>query len=81
MAMKAKINAEGCLEIERAGKWKKQRCPYRQPTGTGVPCGDWCPLFGEPAQYTIDKVIVLDLCNRNKLYDITFIDDRPRDGK
>jgi hypothetical protein len=25
---------------------KDQVCPFDQ--GTGVNCGDWCPLFGEP---------------------------------
>ncbi len=45
--MKIKINASGCLEIERAGEWKEQSCPYGLAVPAVTPlCGDWCPLFG-----------------------------------
>ena len=29
--MKIRINKDGFLEIERAGKWKEQICPYTKP--------------------------------------------------
>jgi hypothetical protein len=54
--MKALINKIGNLFIERAGILKEQLCKPIEgmsgPDGTsynqGVPCGDWCPHFGEP---------------------------------
>ena len=49
--MKIKINAAGKLNIERAGGMKEQICPFDVTEGTvrpPYPCGDWCPLFGEP---------------------------------
>ena len=47
--MKFKINKSGFLEIKRAGKWKKQFCPFAESGDGGAtpdPCGDWCPNFG-----------------------------------
>ena len=46
--MKLKIDKDGNLHIERAGRWKKQTCPH-----AGL-CGDHCPLFGEPDQDGIE---------------------------
>jgi len=54
--MNAKINNEGYLEIERAGTPRLQICPMVMSRGLvrkdllhkDIPCGDWCPLFGEP---------------------------------
>jgi len=47
--MKAKIDKNGDLWIERAGVLKLQICPYTHSvTGAGtysVPCGDHCPMF------------------------------------
>jgi hypothetical protein len=54
--MKIKIDNEGCLWIERAGKMKAQICPYDE-NWTG--CGDWCPLFHE---LDIDGKPALELC-------------------
>ena len=56
------ITKNGYLEIERAGKFVEQRCPlfYRE-----YPCGDWCPLFGEPAEETYGngkRISDLELC-------------------
>ena len=39
--MKLKIDENGYLYIERAGKMREQVCPY----GCGRGCGDWCPHF------------------------------------
>ncbi len=43
--MKAKIDNDGILFMERAGIMKKQFCPW---TTDGATCGDWCPKFIEP---------------------------------
>ena len=43
--MKIKIDNNGWLWIERAGKFKAQGCSHGNEW---VPCGDWCPKFGEP---------------------------------
>ncbi len=50
--MKIKINKDGSLEIERAGRGRKQYCPF---VLEAVDCGDWCPLFGEPEIFTKEK--------------------------
>jgi hypothetical protein len=48
--MKILIDNMGCLHLERAGKMKKQLCPFSvlNPNGAPPGCGDWCPMFGEP---------------------------------
>lgn len=43
--MKAKIDKDGNLWIERATKMKKQACPFSMGRGY---CGDHCSLFQEP---------------------------------
>ena len=42
--MKIKIDEDGWLWLERAGKMKSQFCIHCD----GDRCGDWCPAFGEP---------------------------------
>ena len=49
--MKIQIDKNGCLFVERAGKMAKQYCPRSQGDSQS-PCGDWCPLFGEPTPTT-----------------------------
>ena len=79
--MKGKIDEDGNLYIERAGKMKQQFCPFDVK-----PCGDWCPLFGEPMDNTMSwttvdghigghKTTELELC-RKKLYFDEFTDER-----
>ncbi len=51
--MKGKIDERGYLHLERAGVMKKQLCPQISCRDQALykkdfPCGDWCPLFGEP---------------------------------
>ena len=57
--MNARITKDGHLEIERAGEWKEQICPWVHLSANIAPspgedvsadlepslCGDWCPLF------------------------------------
>ena len=43
--MKGIINTNGNLQIERGHKKVNQFCPF---TEGERPCGDWCPLFGNP---------------------------------
>lgn len=83
--MKGKIDRAGCLYIERAGKVKKQRCPFYGVTEEfpdPAECGDWCPLFGEPMRETyIDDYgknksrIVLALCHKTHEFN-EFTDER-----
>ena len=42
--MKGKIDKNGRLFIERRGTMKLQTCPFTFEN----PCGNWCPLFGNP---------------------------------
>lgn len=68
--MKAKIDKDGFLYIERAGVMKRQHCPYVDEQI----CGDWCPLFGEPQILTKHsristtsyetKIPIIVLCNK-----------------
>jgi len=44
--MKARIS-NGILYLERQGQFQIQRCPFSAHTPQ-QPCGQWCPLFGEP---------------------------------
>ena len=76
--MEFKIDKSGFLEIKRAGKWKKQFCPFAESGDGGAtpdPCGDWCPLFDEP---TGASLIVLSLCHGRRLESVPqdFIDER-----
>lgn len=47
--MNIKIDKDGCLWIERAGKWKQQQCPYgdvelqNRYGHVPTPCSDDCP--------------------------------------
>ena len=46
--MKAKIDKNGYLHLERAGKLRPQDCPFAAfPAGDRGYCGDWCPHFGD----------------------------------
>lgn len=49
--MKAKIDCNGWLIVERAGKTRAQYCPYSSAEGM-QPCGDWCPKFEEHFYYS-----------------------------
>jgi hypothetical protein len=52
-AMKGKIISGGYLKILRGKKYKGQECPFDNiQDATTMPCGDWCPLFGEPEENT-----------------------------
>ncbi len=77
--MKIKINAQGNLEIERAGKFRKQACPFQWDEF----CGNWCPLFGEPQPIDphhpkSDKFI--NLCHNRALVG-SVIDERVKEPK
>lgn len=43
--MKARIEVNGVLEVQRRGKWAPEYCPFEHNWKTR--CGDWCPLFQE----------------------------------
>jgi len=75
--MKGEISKNGFLSIERAGKMKKQYCPYADDEA----CGDWCPMFGEPKTvYTMKntqrgEAVVLQICRMRFPFD-DFVDRR-----
>jgi hypothetical protein len=50
--MKGKINVDGFLSIMRVVDYELQVCPFTNRVTDkedSFPCGDWCPLFGEPS--------------------------------
>ena len=73
--MKIKIDESGALYIERAGKMRKQYCPYTGAATLPRFCGDWCPLFKE---YSLDfgENGLLMLCNNNCISVNSCIDER-----
>lgn len=86
--VKGKINKNGVLEIERAGKFKPQDCRKSIfTTGNGgdcFSCGDECSLFGEPETETAwnemksdQKTgrIFVELCEKTWYFD-EFEDER-----
>lgn len=63
--MKALINSQGNLEIERNGKLRLQKCKNMT---FDVPCGEWCPHFGEPEIYTYEPPRwALEICESRVL--------------
>ena len=78
--MKGKIDRDGFLWIERAGKMNETTCPYSQwlnkTTEEPISCGDWCPLFGEPILKALrlfnnDVVnkMTIELCRKDIIFD------------
>lgn len=67
--MKGKIGKNGSLYIERAENMTAQACPF----STDEPCGDWCPLFGEPMRHK--NKWILNLCQPTLLFE-EFVDER-----
>lgn len=60
--MKIKIDKDGHLLIDRAGKMKLMACPFsydKDLRAADSPCGDWCPLFHE---FEIDGKPAIELC-------------------
>lgn len=54
--MNGKIDKDGFLHIERAGRMKRQECPFHEKLCNRdgfIPCGDWCPLFVPDAKEKI----------------------------
>jgi len=68
--MKGEITKNGTLVIYRSGKERRMSCPFVSSEAT---CGDWCPLFAEPAGN--DKGAFLELCHAT-LYFEEFEDER-----
>ena len=81
--MKGKIDENGNLYIERGASLKIQFCPFVTDKSykvenklLPVPCGDWCPLFGEPKLEDGTNSAILDLCNHKQLFFDEFVDER-----
>ena len=78
--MKARIDENGNLEIERARAWKMQPCPWA-PNDVTL-CGDWCPLFNEGTHSETGKdlpTVLLTCSGMGPWYWIT-ADARPKAG-
>jgi len=81
--MKGKIDKGGNLLIERGGFLGTASCPFAvwtisqnapmQQSNEFMPCGHWCPLFGEPE--FIDGHPRLSLC-RKVLEFVSLVDER-----
>ena len=87
--MKIKINRDGGLEIERAGVYNKQYCPFfacSEAEGFQFSyCNDSCPHFGEPSGVTHKDDVApmigeLHLCH-NKILNGEIIDERKEETK
>ncbi len=88
--MRAKIDKEGKLWIERAGVFKSQDCLFscgmdHGHSGPTMPCCDSCPAFGEPFKVSINELnnteIKLVLCQQvGDWYFDKFVDERNQDG-
>ena len=80
--MNGKINIDGNLEIERAGKMKVQYCPHEPDSKANVACGDWCPLFATTRidtrgfNDTICNKQLLAICENTILIFDTLTDER-----
>jgi hypothetical protein len=85
--MKGKITKQGWLQIERAGKFIDQECPFVNSSADGTKCGQWCPHFGEPEneeyvsndfktnKQIVETITTLGTC-RWKLFFKSLIDER-----
>ena len=90
--MKGKIWIDGHLMILRGREMSPQYCPYAQRhtlQNYDIPCGDWCPLFGEPYPHTerrnpfnaldlsteLTGKTALSLCHTTLIFD-EFTDER-----
>jgi len=64
------IDERGYLHLKRGDQLKLQCCPIATDGSREIqpPCGDWCPLFGEPYAwnnpYKPENVyICIDICH------------------
>lgn len=78
--MKAKIDKDGWLWLERAGKFKKQYCLFQNENNDlgQAKCGDWCPLFGkiETNYDLITSEFKIEICQNRILHFDEIIDER-----
>lgn len=77
--MNGKINKDGNLEIERAGKMKVQYCPHEPDSKANVACGDWCPQFDTRKtshSNLIETRGLLPICENTILFFSTITDER-----
>ena len=72
--MKIYIDWHGTLCIERAGKPKRQLCPYS--SAELIHCGDWCSLFGEPV-FEPGGDSTITIC-QGRVLSGEIVDERPR---
>ena len=76
--MKIKIDKDGQLAIERAGKFKGQGCPH---DNDGAKCGDWCPKFEEPILGVDPEVNDFMVICEDKALSGEIIDERKREDE
>jgi len=73
--VRAKLNKQGWLEIERAGRMKVQYCPYDRPSDIPARCGDWCPRFIEFGRLGSSDSVKFHLCGEEVIFS-EVIDER-----
>jgi len=63
------ITTSGYLKVKRGAQLKQQFCPfsYVGSSEAMIPCGDWCPLFGEPF-CTSGNEVRIDLCHGHTIW-------------
>lgn len=76
--MKGKIavdqDGDGHIMLDRGyGGFKPTLCPYNNRR----PCGDWCPLFGEPEIMSDGTQASLKICQKVFIFD-EFQDNRKK---
>ena len=72
--MKGKIDKYGSFFLERASGLKEILCPRGLNN-----CGDWCPLFSEPIHNSELKIVKLEICEKEFVFDERdFTDERQK---
>ena len=76
--MKGKIDDNGTLSIERAGRMKEMECALIRERW----CSDNCPHFGEPYKDDGGQITIgnskLDICHGKTLLFDSFTDERKK---
>lgn len=70
-----KIDKNGALHIERAGKMLPMYCPLTKEN-----CSHWCPHFGNPEKSYPPIETYVSICQGKVLSFMTFTDERTISG-
>ena len=77
--MKARIDSQGGLWLDRVGEDTAQWCPYSGTTEQGLRsrCGDWCPKFRVHASNRTGRSFI-QLSGGDRIDCSEIIDERPQ---